>query len=229
MNGDTKAKPDRGPLIAGIVFIVVGCFLLLERMGYLPRGFLLHSWPSIFILVGASKLAYAAGRSTGAVLVMLGVLLELNTLGITHWRFSEMWPVFIIITGVAMLWQAMGGGKQAVSGNPRFDAFYIFGGGDRRVSSKNFQGANLLAIFGGYKLDLTQAEFAGGEAVIEANAVFGGGEIHVPEDCLVFLKGMALFGAYEDKTRRFQTDASKPSQTLVVRGMALFGGIVVKN
>jgi len=229
VNGETKAKPDRGPLIAGIIFILVGCFLLLEKMGFVPRGFLLHFWPSIFILVGVSKLAYAAGRSTGAVFIMLGVVLQLNALGIMHLRFSELWPVFIIMAGVAMLWQAMGGGTQSLSGNPRFDAFYMFGGGDRRVNSKNFQGANLLAIFGGYKLDLTQAEFAGGEAVIEANAVFGGGEIRVPVDCLVLLKGTALLGAYEDETRHFQPDASKPKKTLVVRGVVLFGGIVVKN
>lgn len=71
MNGDTKAKPDRGPLIAGVIFILIGSFLLLERMGYIPRGFLLHFWPSIFILVGLLKLAYAAGRPTGVVLIAL--------------------------------------------------------------------------------------------------------------------------------------------------------------
>lgn len=229
MNGDTKAKPDRGPLIGGVVFIVIGTFLLLEKLGYVPHGFVLHFWPSILIVVGLVKIAYAAGRPTGAVLIALGVVLQLNEMGITHLHFWELWPVLIIVAGVAMLWQAMGGEVRVFSGNPQFDLFYIFGGGERHVNSKDFQGARMMAIFGGYKVDLTHAEFAGDQAVIEANALFGGGEIRVPENCLVIMQGVGVFGAYEDKTRHFQPDASKPTKTLVVRGMAVFGGVEVKN
>jgi hypothetical protein len=78
-------------------------------------------------------------------------------------------------------------------------------------------------------VDLVRADIEGEQAVLEANAVFGGGEIRVPENWLVVLQGVGVFGAYEDKTRHIQTDVSKPTKTLVVRGVAVFGGIEVKN
>jgi hypothetical protein len=45
----------------------------------------------------------------------------------------------------------------------------------------------------------------------------------------VVMRGVGVFGAYEDKTRHFQPDPSKPTKTLVVKGVAMFGGIEVKN
>jgi hypothetical protein len=73
------------------------------------------------------------------------------------------------------------------------------------------------------------ADIEGDQAVLEANAVFGGGEIRVPETWMVSLQGTGLFGAYEDKTRHFQPDPSKPTKTLVIKGVAIFGGIEVRN
>jgi predicted membrane protein len=229
MNQEIKPKPDRGPLIGGVVFIVVGLFLLLEKLGLLPAGFVLHFWPSIFIVIGIVKIAYAGGRPTGAVLIALGVLLQLNEMGITHLRFWDLWPVLIIVAGLAMLWQALIRERPALSANPQFDAVYVFGGGDRQVNTKNFKGGSLFAVFGGYKVDFSHADIEGSQAVLEANAVFGGGEIRVPENWLVSLQGVGIFGAYEDKTRHFQPDPSQPTKTLVIRGVAVFGGIEVKN
>jgi predicted membrane protein len=225
---EVKAR-DRGPVIGGVVFIVVGAFLLLERLGFLPHGFALHFWPSIFVVIGLVKLVYAGGRPTGVVLIALGVLLQLNEMGITHLHFWDLWPVLIIIAGLAMLWQALVRPSPALSSNPQFDAFYVFGGGDRQVNTKKFQGGRVFALFGGYKIDLTRADFEGPQAVIEAIAVFGGGEIKVPENWLVSVQGVGIFGAYEDKTRHFQPDPTQPTKTLVVKGVAVFGGIEVKN
>ncbi len=229
MTQELRPRTDRGPVIGGVVFIVVGLFLLLEKLGFVPSGFVIHFWPSIFIVIGLVKIVYAGGRPTGAILIALGVLLQLNEMGITHFHFWDLWPVLIIVAGVGMLWQALVKEKPAVSANPQFDAFYVFGGGDRQVNTKDFKGGNLFAVFGGYKVDFAHADMEGDQAVLEANAVFGGGEIRVPENWLVSMQGVGIFGAYEDKTRHFQPDASRPTKTLIIRGVAIFGGIEVKN
>jgi predicted membrane protein len=226
---ENKSKTDRGPVIGGVVFIVAGILLLLEKTGHLPEGFVLHFWPMVFVLIGLVKIVYAGGRATGLALIALGAFLQLHEMGIIHIDFWQLWPVFIIIAGIAMLWQAMRRETVPSSDNPHFDAFYIFGGGERQVNSKNFRGARMMAIFGGYKLDFTHADIDGNQAVVEANAIFGGGEIRVPESWQVIVQGMGVFGGYEDKTRHFQPDPSKPTKTLVVKGMAMFGGIEVKN
>jgi predicted membrane protein len=129
-----------------------------------------------------------------------------------------------------MLWQALGMEKQpAGSENPQFDSVYVFGGGERQINTKDFKGGSLFAIFGGYKVDFRHADMEGDQAVLDASAVFGGGEIIVPESWLVSMHGAGIFGGYEDKTRHFQPDASKPTKTLIIKGVAVFGGIEVKN
>src|SRR6266567_5608440 len=143
---EIKRHRDRGPVIGGVVFIVVGLFLLLEKLGFVPPGFVIHFWPSIFIVIGLVKIIYAGGRPTGAILIALGILLQLNEMGIPHFHFWDLWPVLIIVAGVGMLWQALVKEKPAVSANPQFDAFYVFGGGDRQVNTKNFTGGNLFAV-----------------------------------------------------------------------------------
>jgi predicted membrane protein len=229
MTLEENIKRDRGPVIGGVVFIVVGLVLLLEKLGFLPYGFALHFWPMIFIVIGIVKIAYAGGRPTGAVLIGLGILLQLREMGIIHLNFWDLWPVLIIVAGVAMLWQAMIRERPTVSGNPEFDAVYVFGGGDRVVNTPHFKGGSLFAVFGGYKVDLSRADIDGNTAVLEASAIFGGGEIRVPESWQVSVTGAGIFGAYEDKTRHFQPDPSKPTKTLVIKGVAVFGGIEVKN
>jgi len=229
MNAETPVRRDRGPVIGGVVFIVIGTVLLLEKLGYLPHGFALHFWPMIFIVIGVVKIAYAGGRATGAALVALGGFLQLREMGIIHMDFWQAWPVFLIIAGAAMLWQALGMEKPTASANAEFDAVYIFGGTERNVNAKNFKGGRLFAMFGGYKIDFRHAEIEGDQAVLDASAMFGGGEIIVPDHWLVSMQGAGVFGGYEDKTRHFQPDPSKPTKTLVVKGMAMFGGIEVKN
>lgn len=230
MSDEREISPhDKGPVIGAVVFITVGSVLLLEKLGYLPWGFAIHFWPMIFVVIGVVKLVYAGGRPTGLVLIALGVILQLNEMGITHLNFWDLWPVLIIIAGVAMLWQALYKEPAGVSSNPNFDALYVFGGGDRQVNTKNFKGGNLFAVFGGYKVDFRYADIDGDQAVLDASAVFGGGEIRVPDSWLVSVKGVGIFGAYEDKTRHVQPDPSKPTKTLIVRGVAMFGGIEIKN
>jgi predicted membrane protein len=220
---------NRGPVIGAVVFIVVGTVLMLEKLGYLPYGFALHFWPMIFVVIGILKLVYAGGRPTGAVLIGLGVILQLNEMGITHLNLWDLWPVLIIVAGIAMLWQALHKESPGVSSNPNFDALYVFGGGDRQVNTKNFKGGSLFAVFGGYKVDFRNADIEGDQAVLDASAVFGGGEIRVPETWLVTVKGVGVFGAYEDKTRHVQPDPSKSTKTLIIRGIAMFGGIEIKS
>src|SRR5262249_15342660 len=157
-------------LVVGVVFIVIGTFLLLEKLGLVPYGFSLHFWPTIFIVIGLVKIAYAGGRAAGTVLIAAGVLLQLNQMNVIRVRVWDLWPVLIIIVGAAMLWQALNREKPAISAIPQFDAFYIFGGGDRQVNTQKFQGARLMAVFGGYKVDLRRADFEGAQAVLEASA-----------------------------------------------------------
>jgi predicted membrane protein len=230
MNSDRPPKPAVGPAIWAIIVIVVGVILLLEQLEILPFGFVIHFWPLVLVLAGLAKLLSSDQHLWGPVLILAGVVLQLNEMGITHLSIWNLWPVLIIVAGLAGLWQALQLSPiQNATGNSQFDLFYVFGGGERKVNTKNFQGGRIFAIFGGYKVDLTRADIEGSQAVLEANAVFGGGEILVPENWIVMVQGVGIFGAYDDKSRHLQTDPSSPAKTLIIKGVAVFGGIEVKN
>ena len=106
----------------------------------------------------------------------------------------------------------------------------FFGGSRRRFDTQNFEGGEALAIFGGINVDLTKAGMQKDEVRIEANALFGGIDIRVPENWQVIVRGAGIFGGYEDKTWHSAantTEEKKPR--LIVSGFAVFGGVVVKT
>jgi hypothetical protein len=104
----------------------------------------------------------------------------------------------------------------------------FFGGIRRRIDSQEFEGGEALAIFGGIRLDMDRAGTKKEEIRIEANAMFGGIDIRVPETWAVTVRGTGVFGGYEDKTIEPRPTDPKPPH-LIITGVALFGGVTVKN
>ncbi len=88
----------------------------------------------------------------------------------------------------------------------------------------------LQSLFGGIEIDLRDADLAETEAVLYANAIFGGIEIRVPETWYVAARGQGIFGGYTDSTRYTGPgDPDKPKKTLIVMGTAIFGGVEIRN
>ena len=235
----------------GAVIVAAGVVLLLDQQGIISAdrvfGFF---WPVILIGAGTTMLTDCRGRGGrgvwGIVLLAIGVLLVLENLGIAHIRFDTIWPLVIIGVGVLMIWQAAGrrtgpDGKRSerwIDFNPwtgtdstesDFNNFAVFGGFKRRITTQKFHGGKLLSFCGGYQIDLRQAQIEGDSATIEAISVMGGGEIKVPESWLVSMDGVSLFGAFADETRQQSPEATGTQKRLIMKGVALFGGVVVKN
>lgn len=224
------------PLVAGILIILLGVVLLLNQLGLLPHGMAVQFWPAALIVVGLIKLIAGNDRRdrvVGGALMCAGVLLQTNAMGYTHLTWNEVWPMLIIFAGVLVLVRALVPKSQQppswTSPEDLSSSFFVFGGGERKLNTKEFRGARLFSIFGGYQVDLTRADMASDEAFIEANAVFGGGEIRVPTAWRVVVQGTGIFGGYSDETQHFQPDGNAPAKTLYVRGFTVFGGIEVRN
>lgn len=114
------------------------------------------------------------------------------------------------------------------STDAEFDYMAIFGGIKQRVTVKNFRGGRLTAVFGGFEVDLTRADIDGQAAVIDASALFGGGEIRVPPGWIVEIRGLAILGGYTDETHQEVSDPAT-AKRLIVKGIAALGGVVIKN
>ncbi len=223
-------------LVVGVLAIAIGTVLLLDRMGVLYAHDVFRFWPVLLIAAGVLGMLRpdSPGKVVWSGMVALGgLLLLLHELGYLHFTWNEAWPVLLIAAGILMLWEGMRPARRwralfdgAMVDNPRVQSYNLFGGGERRVTAHDFQGGEIVAIFGGFKLDLADADILGDKAVVEIRAIFGGGEIIVPRTWNVIIRPITLFGGYDDQTRHIAQPGAK---TLEITGKLIFGGFSVKN
>lgn len=132
---------------------------------------------------------------------------------------------------------ANSGGAWYDSSEPRLNVVNIFWGGKRRLITKNFAGGEIVTIFGGFDIDLTQSDIQGPQTQIDVVTIFGGGDIRVPPNWEIVLETVGIFGGCGDRT--LHPEQQKPSsgsdpaapvtKRLIVKGVAIFGGLNIKN
>jgi predicted membrane protein len=236
-------------LIIGLVVIAVGALLLLDRLNIGVDIQLRDYWPALIILIGIVKLLQP-GRSRqvfwGLVLVGVGGLFQLNNLGVIDFWFDDLWPIAIIIAGIAIIRFSAGRHRFVVIKNhvkgdngPCCGGFtknhsvnddhvnisVTFGGGEYKITSKEFKGGDVNATLGGVEVDFRDAEISGDSAALNISAVLGSVELQVPSHWQVTVQGDPFMGAIENKT----TSPKEASKKLTIRGSAVMGSIEVKN
>ncbi len=232
----------------GLAIIAIGLIFLLDQMEIVSAHHVfLYFWPAFLIFFGVEGLVFChgPGRFWGSFLTLAGVVLLLSNLGYLHVRWTYFWPLAIILWGIWILWRSFGGGsswgpkwvrpmmnidagREFVSDSPDMQSDVVFSATHRRINSKNFRGGKVAAVFGELKIDLTEAEIEGDEAMIHLDAVFGAVEIRVPNTWVVVSRGAAVFGEYSDRTVHAQP-SGPGTKRLIVKGGAVFGSVVIKN
>jgi len=232
--------------MGALIVIVLGVLLLLNQNGILRFEDIWRMWPLVFVAGGAVRLSQSGqnAKMVGGLMMVIGAVLELAEFHLIPYRVWDLWPVGIIAIGLLMLWRSIAPReygeetrdttwdrsqcKRVVFQRAQApEHLSIFGGGERRFSTDDFTRADVLAVFGGYKLDLRKAAMKGSSAKVEAVALFGGVEILVPENWNVVVRGVGIFGGYGDETHHPHSGQSAPE--LIVEGVALFGGVTIKN
>ena len=224
-------------LIPGAIILAIGTIFLLNNLGIVDAHRFWEFWPLLLIFAGLAKLGDPNRRVWGGIFVLFGVLLLLNQLGISHFSWGELWPLLLIAVGGVAMWSAIQArklteGMQTDDSDPRttLNENAVFGGIQKRLNGKEFRGGQLYAMFGGIEIDMRDADIAENEAVLYANSVFGGIELRVPETWYVAARGQGVFGGFTDSTKYSGPgDPDKPKKTLIVMGMAVFGGVEIRN
>ncbi|MDA0634792.1 DUF1707 domain-containing protein [Nonomuraea sp. MCN248] len=98
----------------------------------------------------------------------------------------------------------------------------IFGGAERKGRWRVRRRTRALALFGGLRFDLTDAEFEAREVEITIVAIFGGADLIVPEGVEVRSQGVGIFGGFDVHSG---PDIDPSAPVVVVKGLALFGGV----
>src|SRR5436305_6459605 len=147
-----------GTLVSGLVLAGIGVLLLLDRFGIVQSGIIWRFWPAIFCIIGIIRMleAHSTGDQIwGGFFVSLGSLLILHEFGYIRYGISQLWPLFMIVAGLLLAWQAneVREGRKGFSLprvlGPRPDAggplssVAIFGGIERRLEGLIGDGGNL--------------------------------------------------------------------------------------
>jgi len=216
-----------------VSLIALGALFLLHNLDILHIGWMWRLWPVILIVIGLSKL-YGSNfqdRGSALTLIIIGVLFFLLNFDLLEWdTVWQFWPIILILIGVSIIYNRVRpSASESKSGTEdRVDLVAIFGGHERKIASEQFKGGNVTAIFGGSKLDLMHSKLSDGENVLDVLSLFGGAEIFVPADWRVILKGIPIFGGFED-ARMPPAGERTTDNTLIIKGFVLFGGLSIKS
>jgi predicted membrane protein len=224
-------------VVGGAIVVVVGLLLLLNNMHIIRVRDVWDFWPLILVVFGLARIVESRCPSSlvfGGLVASVGGVLFLENLNLITLNFNFIWPLCLIGFGITMLWKALDRqrllatpGGADISSSSSLAA--VFSGGKRRMTTPDFRGLDVLALFGGFEVDLRDSRIEVDQAVIDVNAIFGGVKLMVPYNWTVTVKGFGMFGAFEDKTVPPRTDAGTKPQHLVVTGVSIFGGTVVQN
>jgi len=101
---DDRKRTSR--VVAGVLLLLVGGLFLFQNLGLIHAGRLGDYWPLLLVWLGLTRLLgprRAHHFASGAVLLVLGVLFQLDRLGVFWFRIHDFWPVLLVIAGVALI------------------------------------------------------------------------------------------------------------------------------
>lgn len=240
-------------IFLGFVLVIIGALFLLDNLNYLyfDVPHIIFSFPAILIIIGILLLANSEKKGAGIIFLVIGGLWMLPR--IFPWiaiNGGVIFSVLIIALGIYILTKrrgrsgysynvnkserpeqgsAVNTGGEYPEDTDKLDDVAIFGGGHKFISSNNFQGGNITAIFGGSEIDLTRCKLAPGKHVLEVTAIFGGTTLIVPKEWNIIINVLPLFGGFSHKGMRGPNVVIDPESTLIIKGVVIMGGGEIKT
>lgn len=223
----------------GVILLAIGGVFMAKQLGAdLPEWF--FSWEMLLIGIGIVVGFKSKFRDFGW-LIMIGIGLVFLADDIYPIK-NYVWPAAIILVGLIVILRPARPKKipetsENINPDPVvheatsikediLDVTSVFGGSKRIVLSKNFKGGEVVSVFGGADINLTQADFTNA-IKIEIVAIFGGATLIVPANWEIRSETVAIMGAIDDK--RNPTAVTNPEKVLILEGTVMFGGIEIKS
>ncbi len=214
--------------ILGLILVIVGFALIAANFNLFPGGLrhIVFSWQALLILLGLFFLLSREAHATGWILIGIGGFFMIPQFWNVPWGWHELfWPAMLLGLGAILIVRGVSKRQDPIDNSVDYiDDVSIFGGGDRVISTQNFKGGRVTAIFGGSKYNMTHAQLAKGRSEIDLFTMFGGCKFIIPPDWEIKIEVSSIFGGFSDKRALRKDDPRDPSKELIIKGIAIFGG-----
>ena len=221
-------------LLWGLAFIIVGVIFGSNALGFTNIDVFFSGWWTLFIIVPCFIGIFSGNDVTGDLIgLLIGVALLLACNGVINFALlgKLILPAILIIIGLSFIFRDtiksnINKEIKNISSKRAIDKEYCstFGGQTVSFDNEEFTGAELTAVFGGIKCDLTNAKIKE-DVVINATSIFGGIDIKVPENVQVKTKTTPVFGGTSNKVVNKKDSKEK---TIYVNSTCVFGGVDIK-
>lgn len=230
---DVNNKTD-SRIWLGAILIVLGFLFFLNSLDILDFSIsrIVFSWPFFFILIGVFTIINTKKKLLGGILSGLGAIFIVPRIfPSVDYDGTIVFAIIFIALGLFIIFNRTEKEKVIIDEQRKdyIDDIAIFGGGEKVISSENFRGGNITAIFGGSEIDLTNCSLAEGINVIDVLCIFGGTTLIVPKDWNVVVNITPIFGGFSNKSIKVPKSSINTSKTLIIKGLAVFGGGEIKS
>ncbi|PBQ32548.1 hypothetical protein CNR22_12455 [Sphingobacteriaceae bacterium] len=246
----------RGKIMGGLLIVAIGSLFLARELG-VEIPFWVLSWKMLLIALGLLTAVKHKFLNPGwLLLVGVGGVFLLTDIYPDMKIKPLLWPIIIILFGLAIMFkprkkraehcrnqwrkyqnrhfrknhnlQEEFNKKEEPNKEDFIESVCIMAGAKRMIVSKNFKGGEVVNVFGGSELNLSQADFEG-TANLEVTQVFGGTKIIVPSNWEIRSEMVTILGNVEDR-RSAQPHLDKDlKKVLLLTGTTVFGGVDIRS
>ncbi len=227
------AQKRNKSIYTGVVILLIGVVWLLRRAG-LELPYWLFSWEMLLIAIGAVIGIDTKFKNPTSYILMIigGVFLIDDVFGIPFRVMDYFWPLLVITVGLIIIFQSRIRAKRininAGGSGDKLDSVSVFNGVKRNITSKSFQGGEVVTIFGGTELNLMQADISG-HSHLEVTVLFGGAKLIIPRNWEVRPEVTTIFGGVDDKRLSAVEIVTEDDKILTITGTVVFGGLDIVN
>jgi predicted membrane protein len=226
--------------VLGSILILIGVIFLGQNLGWFNDRIsdIIISWPMLLVALGFFSLLRKKNNMGGWVMIAIGAYFILPKIIPTPYDHDRLfWPILLVLFGVFLIFKKkkhhpfdhFNCFEKEEFSTDLIDEVNVFGGGEKKLSTRNFRGGKITSIFGGSNYDMLDCELADGKNVLDMVNIFGGSKLIVPGNWKIHVDVVSIFGGFADKRRSVIVDSENPGKELIITGVAIFGGGEIKS
>ena len=221
-------------LMPGVAIVLIGLVFLADSLGMLDAASGWALWPLAVIVAGVAVRLQpgVTNQVFGIVLIVAGVWLLFNEIGIWTYAFWRTWPLILILLGALIRYQSWR--YQQPSGAGRFGAVVFLSQvtgqaspGPDTTRTTDVSSVELAAMAGDGLFDFGNAIRGADPIVVDVLAIAGRIRVAVPVEWNVGMRVLALPGRVADTRNSGAPDAAGRRVDLIVQGTAMLGIIEI--